>query len=777
MMGRVCLESHRPSPSGQRRINSGNVSSAAQIGLRFVTSIRARCVDRGLAHGYDRTYRYRERRGVAGRKVVGMDFFFDPVGVAFIGATPKPAKTGFRILKNLTEGYKGPIYPVNPAYPEIEGLRCYASVLDVPDPVDLALIFTPAHTVVSEVRRCAERGIKGVIIQSAGFAEGGPEGRRMQEEMRRIARETGIRLWGPNCMGLVDATRRHVFSFVMETIWENGLIPGNISLIVQSGFLAAGFLVDVMSHATMGVSKACSIGNKVDVDECDLLEYLLEDPDTAVIGMYLESILDGRRFVDLCRKSTKPIVLLKGGRTAAGAKAALSHTASLAGNGALVRGALAQAGVIEATGFYQMFDMCRALAQFPNADSAGRVAVLSGSGGAGIVASDLLSSHGLQLAELSEATRESLADLYPEWMPVANPVDLFPAVDRSGPRAFVEAFRAVCADPNVDGVLFHLLVGGAFPHGYTLLAEMARAAGKPVFCWLMGSRDAVARVQQEAVGGGVPVFRELSRTVECLAAVLQRPPRFPLATEDERSLELSAESAELLRSGQGTLDEHDAKQVLSACGIPVVEEHVVADSQDAVRWAETMGFPVVLKGLSPDIVHKTERGLVRLGITASPDVAGQFEDLRRTMNGSGRVLLQRHVRGDLELIVGLVRDEQFGPCVMLGYGGVMAEVLGEPVFAVAPLSEAEAIGMLERLKPQALLHGFRGAEPVDGKAVAQILMRLGDLGLRYPQIREIDINPLIVTNGKPVAVDASVILERTTPEKAEGTRPGDQVSC
>jgi len=691
-----------------------------------------------------------------------MDFFFDPKGVAFIGATPRPTKTGYRILKNLITGFQGPIHPVNPAYGEIEGLRCYASVLDVPDPVDLALIFVPAPGVPLEVRRCAERGIKGVIIQSAGFAEGGAEGKALQDDLRRIARETGIRLWGPNCMGLVDAVRRHVFSFVMEAIWEHGLIAGNISLVVQSGFLAAGFLIDVMSHATMGVSKACSIGNKVDVDECDVLEYLIADPDTAAIGMYLESIPDGGRFMDLCRASGKPIVVLKGGTTAAGAKAALSHTASLAGNGALVRGALAQVGVVEARDFYQMFDMCRVLATFPQATvhGRGRVAVLSGSGGAGIVASDLIESSGLELADLSPATRESLAALYPDWMPVANPVDLFPAIDRSGFRAYLEAFRAVCADPNVDAVLFHLLVGGSFSDGFPVLADIARAAGKPVFCWLMGLRDAVTKVQKDSVQERIPVFRELSRAVECLATVLRRTPPLPAAVgSPARSLELGGRPAELLRTGDGTLDEHDAKHILGACGIPVVEERLVADADEVAQAAAALGFPVVLKGLQPGVVHKTERGLVRLGIASAVDAAAQYEELHRAMSGRGKILVQRHVRGELELIVGLVRDPQFGPCVMLGFGGVMAEVLGEPVFAVAPLREDEALRVIRRLKPQKLLDGFRGAVPVDREALARVLVRVGELGLAYPRVREIDINPLIVTGGKPLAVDASVMLD------------------
>jgi acyl-CoA synthetase (NDP forming) len=693
-----------------------------------------------------------------------MDCFFDPKGVALIGATSKPRKGGYRILKNLMTGFQGKVYPVNPAYKEIEGLTCYRSVLDVPGPVDLAIVFLPAPAVPQAVRECAARGIRGVIIQSAGFAETGDEGKALQEELKRIGRETGVRLWGPNCMGLVDGVRRHVFSFVMENIWDHGFTAGNVSLIVQSGFLAAGFLVDVMSHGTMGISKACSIGNKVDVDECDLLEYMITDPQTAAIGLYLESISDGRRFMDLCRASGKPIVVLKGGTTAAGAKAALSHTASLAGHGALVRGALAQAGVVEAHDFYQMMDMCRALAKFPNLPEKrrSRVAIVTGSGGAGIIASDLVEQMGLELADLSPATRDALSALYPEWMPVANPVDLYPAIERRGPRAYLEALRAVCADPNVDAVLFHIVAVGFLTEAFSPLAKVVHNAGKPAFGWLMGLRDVVTNMQKEAAEQGIPVFRELSRTVECLAVVLNRPRAAELAApqvSQPEGMGLRGELDTVLRTAGGTLDEHASKQILGAYGIPVVDETVVSSGDEAARAAAALGFPAVMKGLQPGKIHKTELGLVRLGIASAPGAAAEFEDLRGAMQGQGTILVQRQIRGELELIVGLVRDPQFGPCVMLGFGGVMAEVLGEPVFAVAPLTEKEALRLIDRVKPQKLLEGFRGAPSVDREGLARILAQVGDLGCAYPRVREVDINPLIVSQGKCVAVDASVILD------------------
>ena len=291
-----------------------------------------------------------------------MDFFFKPRGIALIGATPDPVKGGNLILKNLLNGFKHAIYPVNPKYGEIEGLPCYSSVLDVPDPVDLAIIFTPAPQIPPLLEQCITRKIKGAIIESGGFAETGREGRLLQEQLTKRAREAGLRLWGPNCIGLVDGVRSHNFTFFDPVLMKTGLIPGDISLIVQSGFLAGGFLLDIMSNGAMGISKICSIGNKMDVNECDLLAYLLDDEDTKVIGLYLESFSDGRKFAELCRTSSKPIVVIKGGKSSRGAQAAMSHTASLAGDHKVSSGVMAQTGVVEAQEFKQMMDICRCLA-------------------------------------------------------------------------------------------------------------------------------------------------------------------------------------------------------------------------------------------------------------------------------------------------------------------------------------------------------------------------------------------------------------------------------
>lgn len=689
-----------------------------------------------------------------------MQCFFDPKSVAIIGASRDAKRGGHRILKNVKAGFQGAIYPVNPQCEEIDGLRCYASVRDIPGPVDLAIVYVPARLVPGVVRECAAHGVRGVIIESAGFAEVGAEGKALQDELKRIAAETGIRLWGPNCMGLVDAVNRNVFSFVMESLWDAGCLAGDVSLVVQSGFLSAGFVIDLMSHGAIGISKACSIGNKVDVDECDILEWLLDDPHTNAIGMYLEGVADGRRLLALCRRSRKPIVVLKGGKSAKGAQAAMSHTASLAGHGGVLSGALAQAGVVEAHDFHQMMDLCRTLARYPQPPASGgrRLAVITGSGGAGIVSADFADEVGLELAELSPATRAALGQLYPAWMPVANPVDLFPAIDKNGPDVYRRAFEILCAAPEIDAVLFHFFGLRPQEDAFDHMGETIRRSGKAVVGWSLGRRDVLERMQRRAAEERIPIFRELFRATECLAAVLrQRDRGEDTGALRSKGVEIPAEVSARLANTRGSLDEHASKQILGAVGVTVVEERLVASSDEASAVAARLGFPVVMKGLIPGIVHKTELGLVRLGIAAEGEAAAQFDALTEAMKGTGSVLVQRQVRTELELIVGLIRDPQFGPCVMLGLGGVMAEVFRDSVFAVAPLSHVDALRLIGRLGAQQLLDGFRGALPVDRDALARLLVRVGQLGCACASIQEIDINPVMVSNGQPVAVDASVI--------------------
>lgn len=696
-----------------------------------------------------------------------MEFFFKPRAVAVVGATPSPGKGGNLIVKNMLKGYDGKIYPVNPGYKEIEGLTCYGDIAELPDPVDLAVVFVSPNLVVPTIRACARRGIPGAMIQSAGFAEAGEAGKKLQEELAGIAAETGIRLWGPNCMGLVDAVNKRVFSTVEPMIWDVGMIPGNVSLIVQSGMLAGAFLIDMMTRGGVGISKSCSIGNKMDVDESDILEYLMADADTSVIGLYVESIVDGPRFMNLCRRSTKPVVLLKGGRSEKGAEAAMGHTASLAGNGSVVKGALAQCNVVAANDFNQMMDICRTFGAFTHLDPPGkkRLAVLTYSGGAGIVSTDFFEDFGLELADLTPESKERIQKVFPGWMSAANPVDLWPGVIIHGAKTVYGAcLEAVCRDPHVDGVFVHSFVGGfALELEMEFMVSIAKSAGKPLVCWLTGERNAVHEFQIKANRLGLPVFHEIHRAVECLAAFMDYHPGSGILQKTPVQKSHGSSNLtlfpEILSHETGVLDENRSKEILKARGIPVVREEMVSDVKEAVKAAQAHGFPVVLKGISRGMVHKTEAGLVRLDLRSAEQVQAVYADLLTAMDHQGSVLVQQQVPRGVELIVGMIRDPQFGVCVMCGMGGIFAEVLGDTVFAVAPLVMDEALALIFRLKSQKLLDGFRGEAPLDREALARILVQVGQLGVDDKRIREIDINPLIIREGLPVAVDASIVLE------------------
>lgn len=695
-----------------------------------------------------------------------MKYFFKPEGIAVVGATASKGKGGNIIVANLKKGYSGKIYPVNPGYTEIEGLPCYPSVADVPDPVDLAIVFVAAHMVPKMIADCAKRNIPGAMIQSAGFSETGPNGTALQQEIKQIAERTGIRLWGPNCMGLVDARRRFIFSTVTPAIWDTGLTCGNVSLIAQSGMLAGAFLIDLMSHGTMGISKVCSIGNKMDVDENDLLAYLIDDPDTAAIGLYLESFTDCRRFMALSRRSAKPIVILNGGKTAGGAAAAVSHTASLSAIGALVSGAMAQAGIVEADGFYQLADYCKTLGMYPNIppESAKRVAVLTYTGAAGIVSADIMDRHNLELSKLDTATLDALQTVFPEWMPPSNPVDMWPGIILNGSKkTYNKAMEAVCADPGVDAVFVHCFAGGfSLETDLDRMAETAKQAGKPMVCWISGERDRVYQFQVSAQKTGVPVFREVMGAVECLGMLLNRP----MVNETDEGPDASEQICRLkndsrlhvLTSEKGALDEYVSKQVLGACGIPVVEEKKVMSLAEAGQAAAGFGFPLVAKGMVPGVSHKTESNLVHLGIASEQGLETAVTSLLQTMGGRGSILIQKQVQGKIEMVAGFVRDPRLGPCVMCGLGGVFAEALNDTVFGVAPLTLQDAVQMIDRLKCRNILEGYRGCDPVDKSTLGSILVTLGDLGCAYPGIQEIDINPVIIHKGIPIAVDGLVVL-------------------
>ncbi len=690
-----------------------------------------------------------------------MDTFFNPGSIAVIGASKR--NIGNYVVGNLRLGFRGGIYPVNPNYKEIEGLPCFSSLKDIPHPVDLAIVLVPASSVPSVLEACAAKGIRRVIIESAGFAETGEEGLTLQGRCVAIAKQNGIRIWGPNCMGLVDLHQKHFFTFMHPGVREEGLLPGRISLIVQSGMMSAIFLAE-LGRKGIGIAKACSIGNRADVDECDILEYLMKDPDTEVIALYLESIPRGRLFAQVAEKSNKPIVLLKGGRSQSGALAAKSHTYSLSGNSRLLNSVLEISGVILADSIYQMMDLANVLAAIPHINPSCRTAVLSLSGGAGVLACDALESHGVPVAQLSEQTQKTVGKVFPVWMPVTNPIDLFPSVGLHGRDVvFDHTISAVLEDPNTDVLLIHF-VAGLDEHIPDLnnIKKEADQSGKAVFFWLMGRRKGCERFRQKARSLDIPVHDDVPRVAQCLAAVSRfKTHQISMKAAHAIAAPPLTDFPEKTRfpSNEKIWDEFDSKQFLSGWKIPVVEERLVGSVNEAWKAAQQMGLPVVLKGLMPGEVHKTEHGLVRLGITDKTLLEAAYHQLREKLDHRGRILVQKEIKSDYELIAGFIRDDQFGPCVMFGLGGIFSELESDVAFAMAPLNKETGSELIGRMRGRRLLQGFRGMTPLKKDTMVEILVNLGDVGVAYPQIEQIDINPLAVIQGTPLAVDANIILK------------------
>ena len=696
-----------------------------------------------------------------------MDFFFEPRGVAIVGATPEPYSGGHHLVANLTLGYKGPIYPINPKYGEILGLKCYANVREVEGPLDLALIFVPAQAVPQVLEDCVAKGIRGAILESGGFAEVGPEGNALQDQCLAIARKGGLRIWGPNCMGLIDTSKRYVFSFIAPEAWQEAINPGGVSLIVQSGLLSGGFITTLMGNKTLGLAKVCSIGNKSDVEETELLQYLLKDPATKVIGLYLESFIQGRLFFELAVSSKKPIVVLKGGRSALGAEASASHTASLAGNDQLIRGALKQAGVHQADDFFEMVDIARTLEmgfhlQTPP-DWKGRIAILSYSGASGIVTTDHMMANGLTLARLSPKTLRRLEGFSPAWMPVKNPVDYWPAMEKYGPAvAYKNGIEALHEDPGVDGLIVHLFAGfGIWFLDMKEILSGIKEPRKPILFWLMGPEKGREPTRMALEAEGWPTFHEIHRTVKVMASLFERP-SFAKASEVLPQFWTSGQLKKLLRLAdeQGTriLDEHEAKKWFKVLDLNIVKEVVVKDLKETIRATEEMGYPVVLKGRAEGKIHKTETGLVKLNLWSTSQVRSAFQEMLRLNPKPRSFLIQPMLKGDLELIAGTVRDPQFGPAVMLGLGGIHAEVYRDVVFRLPPLNQDDVLEMVSGLKGQDLLKGYRGSKSVNIKSLADWLIKLGWLALTFEKIQEIDVNPLLIVDGEPIAVDAAIIF-------------------
>ena len=701
-------------------------------------------------------------------QVALLQHFFAPQAVAVIGASRKPGKVGHDVLRNLVRaGFKGAIYPVNPTASEVLGLRCYASVKEVEGPVDLAVIVVPALAVAGVLEECGEKGIDSAIVISAGFKESGPEGMARERQLSEVARRRGIRVVGPNCLGIIS-TRVGLDASFAPAFPK----PGGIAVLSQSGALATA-IIDWSAQQSIGFSKFVSIGNSMDVGVIDLLRAWEDDPETKVIVAYIEGLPNGPEFIRVAREvsAKKPLLIVKSGSTQAGARAVSSHTGSLAGSERAYDAAFLQSGVIRARSVEELFDYAVAFA-YQRLPRSRRVAIVTNAGGPGIMATDELERTGLELAAVDPATVERLRTKLPTAASFYNPIDCLGDADAA---RYSFAAEAVLADPNVDAVIA-LLTPQTSTQALETAQGLARAqgqAGKPVLSCFMGGaamQEAIAHL----VTHRLPCYPYPERAVDSLAAMAryrewrEQPPDEIVRFEADRE-KVQAVFHALHKEGRLALGETEAREVLMAYGILMPEYRVATTAEQATQFAEEIGFPVVLKIVSPDILHKSDIGGVKLDLQDPPQVMDSYELMmlraRRFMPSADLrgVSVQQMVRTGREVIVGASRDPQFGPLVMFGLGGIYVEVLKDVAFRVAPFGAQHARMMIEEVRSATLLRGARGEKPADIEAVVKVLLTVSQLVTDFPEIVEMDLNPLKV--GEPgkgaIAVDARIIIAET----------------
>ncbi|HXW04142.1 MAG TPA: GNAT family N-acetyltransferase [Vicinamibacterales bacterium] len=699
-----------------------------------------------------------------------MRSFFEPRVVAVVGANRQPGRIGSEILRNLREtGFTGTLIPVHPQAGEVGGLHAYPTLASIPGPVDLAIVVVPARHVSAVVDECVAKGVKALVIISAGFSETGPEGQALEAALVGKIRAAGIRMIGPNCMGIINTDPRFRLNATFSPVYPP---EGRVAFSTQSGALGLAIL-DYVRQLNLGISSFASIGNKADVSGNDLIQYWAEDPRTDVILLYLESFGNPAKFGQIARRvgRRKPIVAVKAGRSTAGARAASSHTGARATSDALVDTLLRQAGVIRTHTLEELFDVASLLATQP-VPAGRRVAIVTNAGGPGILAADACEAGGLILPPLSPGTARSLREFLPAAASVANPVDMLASAP---PGHYGRALELILADPGIDSLLVIFIpplvtaakdVADAIRH--SVAAQSARAAEtgsspKPVLATFMGARGALPLAPIPSYTFPESAAVALARVTqygEWLRKPEQDVPKLPGIDRDAAR----ALVARALASGGGWLPPLDAQSLLESYGIPAAATRLARTADEAAGASAAIGFPVVLKGSGPGLVHKTELGAVHLNLRDETGVRRAFADLREHLGDRlEAVIVQPMIAAGVEMVIGAITDPSFGPLVMAGTGGIFVELVGDTVFRMCPLTAADAAEMLDEMKGHVLLRGYRGAPAVDEGAFKAMLLRVSQLVESCPEIQEMDINPVMVLPAGAVAADVRVRI---------GARPG-----
>ncbi|MEO9320213.1 MAG: acetate--CoA ligase family protein [Nitrososphaera sp.] len=694
--------------------------------------------------------------------------FFSPESIAVVGASEKPG-VGKTIFTNIAKHFRGKIYPVTPSNPTVGGLTAYKSVLDIPGNVDLAVVAAPSRFTPAVMEEVGKKGIKGAIIVSAGFREVDEAGAKLEFEVGEIAKKYGIKVIGPNCLGIMSLSKDNMMNSTFLKVTPK---YGGIALVSQSGAICAATVEDAEAQ-NIGFSKVISMGNKVDMDESDVLELLADDEDTRVIVMYLEDIRNARRFMDIARRITaekkKPVIVLKSGRTAEGAKAAASHTGALGGSDANYEAAFSQSGVIRVDTMGELFDLATAFSKQPLPE--GGVVIVSNAGGPAIISTDACSRYGLKMADIS-SIRDAIAAVIPPYGSPRNPVDIVGDADYV---RFEKVLLEVLSHPNVGSVVTMCTPSATLNYddlARVLVRMSEKFPNKTILASLMGLAEGVENraIMSE---GGIPYYLYAEPAIRTLKAMYDFRDSISELSQPEKKLHFAKDTqkvssifADVRGQGRANLLEEEGYEVFKAYGFPTPKSILGATVEECLSAAKTIGYPVVMKIASRDILHKSDAGGVKVGIKSDDELRAGFsaiiDSAKRYKPDAAikGVLVQEMVKGAKETILGATQDPTFGPVLMFGLGGIYVEVLKDVVFRVAPVDARQASRMVNSIKTAKLLKGVRGEKPADEAAIVECLQRLSQLIVDFPEIAEVDINPLLVLEeGKGARlVDARIVL-------------------
>jgi acetyl coenzyme A synthetase (ADP forming)-like protein len=694
-----------------------------------------------------------------------LNALFNPRSIAVIGASHDPKKVGHTVLYNLLRyNFSGRLCPINPSGGEILGLKAYPVISAIRDTIDLAVIAVPARIVPGSLTECAAAGIRAAVILSAGFKEAGKEGTRLEEELRIISKERGIRVLGPNCLGLINTANS------MNATFAADMLPkGSIAFFSQSGAMGIA-IMDWAIGNEIGFSKFISLGNKVDLSEIDFIEHFMNDPDTNLILGYLEDVVDGKRFMEVAKKATKakPVILLKSGGTEAGARAASSHTGALAGSDVAFDAAFRQTGIMRAQGVQDLFDTALAFAEGKIPAGKGLL-VITNAGGPGIIAADSAERLGIKLPHMTRESIAAMASNLPPNATVFNPVDV---IGDARAERYATVLEQAAKDPNVDGILVILTPQAMTDTDKTadVIITTARVTDKPIIASFMGAarvRTAVKKLKNASI----PNFSYPELAVKAFKRLSDQRTWQTSEQEQPTCLEVNKAAVQqkidrLISTNVFQLGENDASSILANYGFIFPRKVLARTSREAAELFPRIGVPAVMKVASPDILHKTDIGGVKLHI-GSPEEA---EDAFREITSNARrlmpyafiqgVMIYEMITGGKEVILGATYDRTFGHMLMFGLGGVYVEVLKDVAFRIAPVSFRDAQAMMNEIKTAALLRGARGEKTVDLEAVVESILRLSCLVTDFPMVRELDINPLVALGKGVIALDARIILRR-----------------